>query len=447
MARITWTSGDKGIDWAAVDSDAYSHKATLQDIGELAALVQDVATGANSPPITLDFAGTGLGACPEFPIGQFMRPAVRGAYNATLDEDVYLAIVPIHLPAGQTEITVELDNAPTSRGSLRCQVLSASDMSIVAETFNISFPNQSNQPGVARFHGLAGDAEYLVAWRVRAYGGETYTVGGMRVVTARTPRQTGGAPTSGVGNPISLNTQAGASGATIADLKDIDQHWLAEDRALSSLVLDRIARNLATLDEMITGRPSHGANSSHTLAPSTGDSNPADDPFLCGSRSVYASEPVFAVPLGFWVGGPVTVASGGGSGNKPGTVYAPGAINNVATHHTGAEILVNIPDMATGISLRVQFLWQSDGSTFNLATVNASVNSYDAAGSLTGTYTQASTSWTNLADDWWLAEVTVGFAQDQLNRLGCGYTVTAGNLKGSGGDLRLAGVNVYLKKT
>jgi len=454
MTRLTWTTGDKATPWREVDTDSLSLTTAWQRVLKLIGLVSDMATGANTPPITLDASGVSGKGCPlGVPLAQEIRRKVPYAVNST--EGGYLAICPIYLPDGEDSFRVELDHCPRLESlNVKFQILQPSDFTVLAERDPVYLDHLVTKPAIATFTGLDDGDGYILAVAADLTSGNVGAGGALRVVFPRMGSVIGPDPTKGIGDDISLNTQAGATSAVIADLVDLDSTWIGDEYPIDARSVDAAARNLATLDEMILGRPAMGANASYTLANSTGDSDPADDAFLSGSRSLYANEPVMDFPLWTWHGG--VCPGDGGLGNTLGRVTDDGYPPGVKANISGGTALVYqagmFPDfkVSDGTGLRVTALFYSpDGSVAGVgSTPRFWVRAYDETLSTMATSTQVHGSWSNPTGNWHVAEVTLAdFNEDKIGMIGVGYDTSVGVMKANdGSSLRLAGCSAYFVK-
>lgn len=298
MTRLVSTTL-QGSDLAELEPGAAIASATIRKAWADTALLWDMLTGQNSPPSTINHTGDGRG-CP--PGGQIFAysPEISFDMSSALSStiDTYVTLCVAYVPRGEPELVYEVGFTDARGNFIDTPILKEVRVFAYSSFTNTATPAETrplsrSAPGVysARLTTLTPGQLYVfvfVTSGVPATVLNTLVLNfvGLYVAEVGMPcTQPQMSPE--VGYVAAMATAAGAGGATVASLIDTHSDRIGDDVPLSAHILDRLARNLAALEEYVTAWPAAGG-SAYTLQSSASVSAFAD-----GTKLGKASEPTY----------------------------------------------------------------------------------------------------------------------------------------------------------
>jgi len=447
MARHV-NSSFGGVGVLDVDPNALTRTRWLDETAGDTALVADLVTGNNSPPVTLDHSGPGNGCLLGYPwANQLLRDYVIQGDGDTADVDACsLWQIGLVMPAGEGGLTLEavLDGYTEGPQPIRLEVRTTSwtlaDNVILA---------QDGDRWVARAQGLTGGTTYVV--RLVCDDISTHTGGGFqiksvilgnlrqavgRVLMARAP--------SDVGDSSELSTKT-VSSATVIDVLDLDAAEVTtEALAISGYHTTQLAQTQNALIEMITGAPA-GTNQTREIAPSSTQSAYHDHSRL---GSEFATAPLISqIPIGSWSLGSAPEDGGGGEDGLGGWLLGKNCPGWASSDTSNFLPLFDwcgwLPHHTQGKCHLLILAYSPDG-TIGAGTVPIiQGETFDGSGSSVDTGTIVA--WVQLGSSkWFIASVdNLDFEQGDHNRIQLSVKCTSA-AKIDGSSLRIAGISVVL---
>lgn len=392
-----------GVNVLDVDPNALTRTRWLDETAGDTALVADLITGNNSPPVVLDHSGPGNGCLLGYPQANHMPRD----YNIQGDGDT-ADVDPCQLwgvldaqPDGEGGCTllVDLDGYTEGPQPLRFEVRSSSwavaDNVVLGQSGDVwSARAQGLTPGnFYTYRLLCDDISTLARFRIRSV-----RLGNFRQVLNRPLMSR--APTD-VDNSTELSSQT-VSSATVVDVQDLDTAEVqTEALAISGYHATQIAQTQHALEEMLTGAPA-GTNVDRVLTPHSTQSTWYDHGRL---GSEFASMPLIGrIPLAAWGLGACPEDGGTGEDGLGGWLLcknAPGwATAASASYRQLFDWSGHMPQHRANRLQCLILAYSPDGSIVGGATVpTARVRTYDNAGTLVDTVTQ--TTWTQLGSSKW----------------------------------------------
>ncbi len=446
-----------GVVVSDVDPNALTRTRWLDESIADTALVHDLATGNNSPPVAIDHSGPGNGCVLGLPIANQMLFGYVSYGH--LDDRAPWSIPYVH-PVGETTLQVRL------MFNLNFSFFNAWRVSIIntswVEVATAPLERLGNSGTLeALIDGLTESTQYFVrvlseepadtlpfrgSWNLLSIvAGYFRKAPATKALIRRL--------TSDVEDSTELSTQT-VSSATVIDYVDLDTAETQDGQAISGYHTTTLAHNQHALAEMVTGAPA-GTNSSRTLAASATQSAFMDHSRLgseFSSMPVIGRIPLFAYGLGIAPEDGGTTGDGAdGFGGFDDTRNCPGwkATPSVGTAWRDLLLATCWIPYHVQSTLRVQILCYSpDGLLGSMTTTDAQVTVINANTGATVDTQAAGAAPTQLGSSkWYWWDITgMDFLQGGANQIEVAFSIAAPDApKNDGSSMRIAGWSACLE--
>jgi hypothetical protein len=285
-----------------VDIDQLTFRRVVENAIGDTALVEDVLTGAHSPPADtlIDHRGDGRGCPLGAPLVNllFARSPGDEPEAAFSDADsAYLFVVPFYLPRGEPDVDIAVGTDTAIDGAV-AHVFDTTWTEVATAVLSFSAAERLMRASVA----LDAGALYVLAVEAKRGVSATQSITSLFVGFER--MAAGGllrAPASNPGEDVRVPVSGGAMSLT-----SMDENVVGDARAISSWHLTRLLANQNALEEHLTGAPAAG-NAEFTLEASSAVA-PSTSAFHDHSRSTdKPNEGLVDFPLGAWSFGGIGV--------------------------------------------------------------------------------------------------------------------------------------------
>ena len=438
-----------GVSVFDVDPNAPTRTRWLDESAGDTALVADLITGNNSPPVTLDHSGPGNGCVLGYPQANHMpRDYIIQGDGDTADADAcQLWAILDFQPDGEGGCTLVVDLEGYNEGPqpLRFEVRSTA-WAVIDDVELVPIGGTSWS---ARAQGLTPGSGFV--YRLVCDDISTH-FGGFRIKSVRLGnfRQASGRPLmsrapTDVDNSTELASQT-VSSATVIDVQDLDTAEVqTEALAISGYHATKIAQTQHALVEMLTGGPA-GTNITRVLTPHSTQSTWYDHGRL---GSEFASMPLIGrIPLAAWSLGACPEDGGVGEDGLGGWLLcknAPGwTAAASATYRQLFDWSGYMPQHRTNRLQCIILAYSADASIVGESTIpTARVRTYDSAGTLVDTITEAT--WSQLGSSKWYSCGVVGIDHSPGDNCRVLLDINCPTLaKTDGSSLRIAGISLGL---